>query len=231
MASGLAKARRLGLIGHQGGMGWLLCGAQMELPRMALRARIAQRPQRSGCRRHFPNHYFYGVSGMSVINSTRPKIQKFCKAVAANRQMEFAPASPGVYVIVNTVTMRAYIGKSVNVERRWRQHRRYLSSNKHHNTKLQADWNTYGETCFKFSVFSSAEAADIGDIEESAIGEILGDACYNWSEGGGLGRPPLPADQQTKIRTIRLTDAHFAKLKAIGMDRLRAWIDKAKVRE
>lgn len=28
----------------------------------------------------------------------------------------------------------------------------------------------------------------------------------------------------------RLTDAHFAKLKAIGMDRLRAWIDKAKVK-
>lgn len=38
------------------------------------------------------------------------------------------------------------------------------------------------------------------------------------------GRPPKPADQQTKTRTIRLTDADFAKLKAIGMDRLRAWL-------
>ena len=38
------------------------------------------------------------------------------------------------------------------------------------------------------------------------------------------GRPPKPADQQTKTRTIRLTDADFAKLKAIGMPKLRAWI-------
>ena len=44
------------------------------------------------------------------------------------------------------------------------------------------------------------------------------------------GRPAKPAAEQLKTRTIRLTDAHFAKLKAIGMDRLRAWIDKAKVR-
>jgi hypothetical protein len=45
------------------------------------------------------------------------------------------------------------------------------------------------------------------------------------------GRPAKPADQQTKIRTIRLTDAHFAKLKLLKMDRLRAWIDRAKVKE
>jgi hypothetical protein len=45
------------------------------------------------------------------------------------------------------------------------------------------------------------------------------------------GRPAKPADQQTKIRTIRLTDAHFAKLKQLTMDRLRAWIDRAKVKE
>lgn len=43
-----------------------------------------------------------------------------------------------------------------------------------------------------------------------------------------LGRPPKPVDQQTKPYSIRLTEAEIAKLKAIGMDRLRAWIDKAR---
>jgi len=38
------------------------------------------------------------------------------------------------------------------------------------------------------------------------------------------GRPPKPADQQTKPYSIRLTEAEIVKLKAIGMDRLRAWL-------
>jgi len=38
------------------------------------------------------------------------------------------------------------------------------------------------------------------------------------------GRPPKPADDKAKTRTIRLTDADFAALKAKGMDKLRAWL-------
>ena len=38
------------------------------------------------------------------------------------------------------------------------------------------------------------------------------------------GRPPKPADQQTKPYSVRLTDAEIIKLKAIGMPKLRAWI-------
>ena len=44
------------------------------------------------------------------------------------------------------------------------------------------------------------------------------------------GRPPKPADQQTHPFSIRLTLEQIAKLKAIGVDRLRAWIDRAKVK-
>lgn len=167
---------------------------------------------------------------MSVINSTRPKIQKFCKAIADNQQIEFAPTSPGVYVILNTLTMRAYIGKSTNIERRWQQHRSALNRGTHHNSKLQADWTLYGESCFRFSLFSSAESADISGIEESAIAEILGDGCYNWSESGGLGRPTIDPLLRTQPFSIRLTHKQIAKLKAIGMDRLRAWINRTKVK-
>lgn len=44
------------------------------------------------------------------------------------------------------------------------------------------------------------------------------------------GRPAKPAAEQLKTRTIRLNDADFAKLKAIGIDRLRAWINRTKVK-
>ncbi len=42
------------------------------------------------------------------------------------------------------------------------------------------------------------------------------------------GRPPKPADQQTKPYSVRLTDAEIAKLKLIGSERLRAWIRRCK---
>ena len=41
------------------------------------------------------------------------------------------------------------------------------------------------------------------------------------------GRPVLPDDARAKTRAIRLSDAHYAKLKRLGMDWLRKQIDKA----
>ena len=43
-----------------------------------------------------------------------------------------------------------------------------------------------------------------------------------------LGRPPSQEFQRTKIRTVRLTDEDYKKLKELGTDRLRAWLRKAK---
>lgn len=42
-----------------------------------------------------------------------------------------------------------------------------------------------------------------------------------------IGRPPTAPADRAKTRTIRLTDSDFLKLKALGMDRLRAWLCKA----
>ena len=48
------------------------------------------------------------------------------------------------------------------------------------------------------------------------------------------GRPPTPAADKLKLRTIRLTDADYAELMRRGVDRLRKWLnrpDRAKVKE
>ena len=42
------------------------------------------------------------------------------------------------------------------------------------------------------------------------------------------GRPPLTDSERAKLRSIRLTDAHWAKLQRLGMDWLRKQIEKAK---
>lgn len=45
----------------------------------------------------------------------------------------------------------------------------------------------------------------------------------------GQGRKPLPPDQVTKPRSVRLNDERWAKLKLLGMKWLEARIDKAKL--
>lgn len=58
-------------------------------------------------------------------------------------------------------------------------------------------------------------------------------ACYKASRQAVLdaapvvpiGRPLLPPDQKLKTVSVRLTDAQRHKLKRIGQDKLRAWID------
>jgi len=45
----------------------------------------------------------------------------------------------------------------------------------------------------------------------------------------GQGRKPLPADQQTRPYSVRLTEARIAKLKLLGSAWLNQAIDKAKL--
>ena len=44
-----------------------------------------------------------------------------------------------------------------------------------------------------------------------------------------IGRPPKQEFQPALLRTIRITDDDWKKLKALGTDRLRAWLRKAKL--
>lgn len=43
-----------------------------------------------------------------------------------------------------------------------------------------------------------------------------------------MGRPPLPPGERKANRSVRLSDAHWAKLRALGVDWLERAIDRAK---
>lgn len=47
----------------------------------------------------------------------------------------------GIYKITNKIhTNKIYVGKSINISKRWKQHINQLNSQTHHNHKLQYDW-------------------------------------------------------------------------------------------
>lgn len=58
----------------------------------------------------------------------------------------------GIYKIVNKINNKVYIGESLDIERRWDEHKEDLNNNKHHSKKLQSAWNKYGEESFEFLI-------------------------------------------------------------------------------
>lgn len=59
----------------------------------------------------------------------------------------------GVYVIVNCVDGKKYVGSaSVSIQKRWADHRRDLCRGRHHSIHLQRAWDKYGEAAFVFQV-------------------------------------------------------------------------------
>lgn len=60
----------------------------------------------------------------------------------------------GIYRIYNTKTGDSYVGQSLDINRRLQEHYRTLNSlvYKHHSSKLQEDWDKFGEESFKAEV-------------------------------------------------------------------------------
>ena len=59
---------------------------------------------------------------------------------------------PGIYKITNLKNNLVYIGSSINISKRWSEHKIKLSENKHENPFLQAAWQEFGQECFKFEI-------------------------------------------------------------------------------
>src|ERR1039458_145551 len=58
----------------------------------------------------------------------------------------------GIYSIYCIANEKQYIGSSVNIKRRFREHRSKLSRNIHTCRHLQNAWNKYGAESFVFNV-------------------------------------------------------------------------------
>lgn len=74
---------------------------------------------------------------------------------------------PGVYCITNRHTGWFYIGATtLAMTERWDRHRYMLNTGRHHNKRLQADWDEYGSRTFKFSVIEVVKHVDQVFIRE-----------------------------------------------------------------
>ena len=95
----------------------------------------------------------------------------------------------GIYKITNTNNNRYYIGSSINIRKRWLEHKRLLRQNKHDNDFLQKSWNKHGEDSFVFEVLEFVEEASELIIREQYYLDMIKpfnkDTTYNICENAG----------------------------------------------
>lgn len=112
----------------------------------------------------------------------------------------------GVYKITNIVNQKVYIGQSVSIQSRWKEHINSLRRGASRCTLLQRAWNKYGEESFVFEVLELCSPDMLDEIEISYI--LFYDSCnngYNIEQGGNKNKH-LSDDTKKKIR-----EAHLGK--------------------
>lgn len=100
----------------------------------------------------------------------------------------------GVYRIRNRVTGMAYVGSTVALEQRIKQHLRKLRRGVHANGRLQNAWQADGASAFVFGLLETTPATNEALLEAEtrwmAILRAQGLVLYNrWSAKQGRCRP------------------------------------------
>lgn len=119
----------------------------------------------------------------------------------------------GIYKISSiTKPERFYIGSSVNIRKRWREHLWLLKINDHHSKKLQRHFDKYGESDLLFSILLSCEKEDLLKIEQYFLDSY--NPYFNGSKTAGscLGFKHSDESKQ-KMRERRLGHKHSEESK------------------
>lgn len=98
----------------------------------------------------------------------------------------------GIYLITNKVSGGSYVGKSVDIHRRFIEHR---TVNAEHNGSLKAAFLKYGVECFSFEVLEECPVEMLNEREMYYIDKL--NPSYNRTKGGdGRSRRLTPAEKE-----------------------------------
>lgn len=105
----------------------------------------------------------------------------------------------GIYKITNMINGKVYIGQSINIKARWKDHVNTLNRKDSHSVLLQRAWNKYGEESFSFEILELCTEDMLDEVEIKYID--LYDAHNNGYniEPGGNKNKHLSEETKQKI--------------------------------
>lgn len=104
----------------------------------------------------------------------------------------------GIYLIINLINGKRYIGSSADIYNRIHEHIHNLKNNKSHNKHLQNAWNKYGEDKFIYSVIEYCEPNIRFDREQYYIDCLKPEYNFSLKVLANLGRV-ISNDTKAKI--------------------------------
>lgn len=75
----------------------------------------------------------------------------------------------GIYKILNNVNGKMYIGQSINIKARWKDHINALNRGDSHCALLQRAWNKYGQDNFSFEILELCNEDMLDEVEVKYI--------------------------------------------------------------
>ena len=129
-----------------------------------------------------------------------------------------------VYRIFNSKTGKFYVGSSVNVRNRFKDHKSQLRAGTHCNQYLQHAWNKYGEPAFVFEILEVCNGMTADELLGREQEYIDSTDCLDQSIGYNLSsqanRPCVPrtAEMNAKVSAAlkgkKKTAQHVANMRA-----------------
>lgn len=122
----------------------------------------------------------------------------------------------GIYTIQNLITGKYYVGESIRVYERWRDHLRDLRTNTHDNKHLQASYNKYGKENFSFTLIEECIPEIRFSREKYWIKEYNSFYHgYNMTEGGE--DPKYYKDDNGEIKEWRHKNAVLSEREVLDI--------------
>lgn len=134
----------------------------------------------------------------------------------------------GIYKITNQTNGKCYIGQSINIKRRWREHKKVIlePESASYNYPLYRAFRKYGLENFSFEILEECPLEELNEKEIKYISEYKSNSSsfgYNQSPGGHQKNPDarkLTEEQVEEICDLLsstfLTEAEIGKLFNIG---------------
>jgi group I intron endonuclease len=106
----------------------------------------------------------------------------------------------GIYQIVHIESGKCYVGQTINLNKRWTEHRWHLAQGSHHTSRLQRAWKKHGSSAFQFKILEECEPDRLTEREQWWMDTLR--PVYNSSPAAGsiAGMKFGERSEETKVK-------------------------------